>query len=607
MRARMLGWVAGSALAAAAAAFFLWQSTQAQPVRVALAAADEGRVEATVSNTRAGSVSACRRARLATPTSGRIQILAVREGERVRRGQLLLQLWNEDLVAREHAAREALTAAHSRSAEVCQLAENAVRETERARALRAWGFISEERFDRVESEARGRAAACDSARAQAKEAEARVRAAAAETARTVLRAPFDGIVAEVNGEVGEFLTPSPPGIPTLPAIDLIDDSCLYVSAPIDEVDAARLAVGMPARITLDSWRGKPFSGRLRRIAPYVLALEKQARTVEVEVEFDSPAEARHLLVGYSADVEIVLEARTQVLRIPTPALMPGNRVLVLGADGRLAEQRVQPGLSNWEYTEIRAGLAAGERVVTSLERPGVAPGARARRGAGARAVIALSGIERVFRGGGEGVHALRGVDLAIGGGEYVSIMGPSGSGKSTLLNIIGLLDRPDAGRYLLDGRDVTTLSDDERARLRRDKLGFVFQFFHLVPRLSVAQNVELPMMLAGIEPAQRRGRVARLLADYGLTERAQHRPSELSGGQCQRVAIARAAALRPAVILADEPTGNLDRHSGREVMAVLERAHAAGAVLIVVTHDPEIGARAPRRLRMVDGAIAGEG
>jgi putative ABC transport system ATP-binding protein len=221
-------------------------------------------------------------------------------------------------------------------------------------------------------------------------------------------------------------------------------------------------------------------------------------------------------------------------------------------------------------------------------------------------VIELRGIERVFRVGGEEVHALRGVDLAIGAGEYLSIMGPSGSGKSTLLSIIGLLDRPDAGRYSLAGRDVTSLSDDEQAAVRRGKLGFVFQFFHLVPRLSAEQNIELPMVLAGLEPAERRRRLDRMLEDYGLKERARHRPAELSGGQAQRVAIARALAMQPAVILADEPTGNLDRATSRDVMAVLERAHQAGAIHFLVTHDAEIGARARRRLRMVDGAIASD-
>jgi putative ABC transport system ATP-binding protein len=221
-------------------------------------------------------------------------------------------------------------------------------------------------------------------------------------------------------------------------------------------------------------------------------------------------------------------------------------------------------------------------------------------------MIGLQGIERVFRVGGEQVHALRGVDLEITAGEYLSIMGPSGSGKSTLLNIIGLLDRPSAGRYLLDARDVTGLSDDDQARVRREKIGFVFQFFHLVPRLTAAQNIELPMMLAGIAPAERATRLGQLLADYGLADRAGHRPDQLSGGQCQRVAIARAMSMQPSVLLADEPTGNLDRHTGQEVMAVLEAVHHAGGTLLVVTHDPEIGARAHRRLRMVDGAIAAD-
>jgi len=221
-------------------------------------------------------------------------------------------------------------------------------------------------------------------------------------------------------------------------------------------------------------------------------------------------------------------------------------------------------------------------------------------------MIRLRGIERVFRVGEEEVHALRSVSLDIARGEYLSIMGPSGSGKSTLLNLIGLLDRPNAGRYEFDERDVTGLSDDEQARVRREKIGFVFQFFHLVPRLTAEQNVELPMVLAGIDPAERRERLKKLIAEYGLEARARHRPDQLSGGQCQRVAIARAMCMRPAVLLADEPTGNLDRHTGQEVMAVLERVHDGGGTVLLVTHDPEIGGRAHRRLRMVDGAVVSD-
>jgi putative ABC transport system ATP-binding protein len=218
-------------------------------------------------------------------------------------------------------------------------------------------------------------------------------------------------------------------------------------------------------------------------------------------------------------------------------------------------------------------------------------------------VIELRGIRRTFVVGDQEVCALRDVDLTIGRGEYVSLMGPSGSGKSTLLNVLGLLDRPDAGTYSLDGRNVTALDDTEQARVRRERIGFVFQFFHLVPYLTAEENVELPLVLAGIAPAERHARVAASLADMGLTNRAEHRPDQLSGGQRQRVAIARATVTRPAMLLADEPTGNLDRGSGGDVIAILEALRDSGLTLIVVTHDAELGERARRRIRMVDGRV----
>ena len=355
----------------------VWYATRPKPVAVAIALADVGRVENTIANTRAGSVMACRRAKLAPPAGGRIERLNVTEGERVRAGQVLLTLWNDDLTARERLSREQLQTAKARVREVCELAKASARDAGRARDLRARNFISQEAAERAAADAAAKQASCDSAGAQVAEADARIQASRADTDRTVLRAPFAGIVAEVNGEVGEYLTPSPPGIPTLPAVDLIDDSCLYVSAPIDEVDGAQLKVGMSGRITLDAYRGRHFGGRVRRIAPYVLAVEKQARTVEVEVGFDQPGEAKHLLVGYSADIEIVVTGRDNVVRIPTPALMPGNRVLVLGASGLLDERRIEVGLANWEFTEVKAGITRGDQVVTSLEREGVKAGASA--------------------------------------------------------------------------------------------------------------------------------------------------------------------------------------------------------------------------------------
>ncbi|HXI02438.1 MAG TPA: ABC transporter ATP-binding protein [Candidatus Saccharimonadales bacterium] len=219
-------------------------------------------------------------------------------------------------------------------------------------------------------------------------------------------------------------------------------------------------------------------------------------------------------------------------------------------------------------------------------------------------MIALRGISRIFQVGDQRVHALSDVSLDVAAGEYVAVMGPSGSGKSTLMHILGLLDRPTSGEYLLEDQQVGLLGEKEQARVRREKIGFVFQFFHLVPRMTAAQNVELPMILAGVPPSERRERITLALHDFGLADRADHRPDQLSGGQRQRVAIARATILHPSMILADEPTGNLDRSTGHEVLDLLESLWKKGLTLVIVTHDPEVGKRASRRLRVLDGRIA---
>jgi len=218
-------------------------------------------------------------------------------------------------------------------------------------------------------------------------------------------------------------------------------------------------------------------------------------------------------------------------------------------------------------------------------------------------MIDLDRISRVFRVGDEDVHALREVSLHIDAGEYVSIMGPSGSGKSTMLNILGLLDRPSSGVYRLEGEDVVALSDESQSRVRQQKIGFVFQFFHLVPRLTAAENVELPLVLAGVPPSERAPRIAQLLDEFGIAQRSRHRPDQLSGGERQRVAIARAMVMRPSVILADEPTGNLDQVTGREVIHLLETLNEHGVALILITHDPSLGGRARRLVKMTDGRI----
>ncbi len=222
------------------------------------------------------------------------------------------------------------------------------------------------------------------------------------------------------------------------------------------------------------------------------------------------------------------------------------------------------------------------------------------------ALIELQGVHRLFDVGDQQVHALNDITLSIAQGDYISLMGPSGSGKSSLLNILGLLDRPNRGSYRLEGQEIQRYSDEEQARIRRERIGFVFQFFHLIPRLSAAENIELPMTLAGIPPEERKPRVQALLKDYGLENRANHRPEQLSGGQRQRVAIGRATVMQPRLLLADEPTGNLDRASGREVVEILESLQQQGITLIVVTHDPELGGRATRQLHMVDGVIVND-
>lgn len=363
-------------LAVAAIALFSFMS-RPKPLAVVLKAVERGDVEATVSNTRAGTVKACRRAKLSPSAGGQIARLRVKKGDRVKSGEILMELWHQDMHAQEQLAQDQLRSAQTRVREACTLAETAQREAERAQELRAKGFVSQQQVERAQAEASARQAGCDGARTDVAQSLSRIDVASANLERMVLRAPFPGIVADISGEQGEYATPSPPGILTLPAIDLIDDSCLYVSAPIDEVDAAKLKVGQRSRITLDAIKGRTFGGKVRRIAPYVLDLEKQARTVEVEVEFDRLSREENLLVGYSADVEIIHDVRHNVLRIPTQTLLEGGRVLRYGDAGMLEERKLTLGLSNWEYAEVTAGLAEGDRVVASLDRQGVKNGARA--------------------------------------------------------------------------------------------------------------------------------------------------------------------------------------------------------------------------------------
>ncbi|KXB31045.1 RND transporter [Dechloromonas denitrificans] len=343
-----------------------------KPTPVVLKEVAAGKVEATLANTRAGTVEACQRTKLSTIIGGRIEYLGVKEGDRVKKGQLLLKLWNDDQQAQAALSQAQVVLAGKRVEEVCIAAVNAEKEAKRQSELREKGFVSSSREEAARTDAEVRRASCNTAKADVAQAEAKFRATRVEQGRVALYAPFDGTVAKIVGELGEYSTPSPPGVPTPPAIDLIDDSCLYVKAPMDEVDAPKIKAGQTVRITLDALPGKQIPGKVRRVAPYVSAVEKQARTVDIEVDFDQPEATGKLLVGYSADVEIILAGRDQVLRIPTAAIQEGGRVLVFNADsGKLEERQIKAGLANWEYTEVLDGLSAGDRIVTSLEKEGV--------------------------------------------------------------------------------------------------------------------------------------------------------------------------------------------------------------------------------------------
>ena len=366
--------IAFAAIAAIGAA--IWWFTRPKPIPVLVSEVQRGLVESSVANTRAGTVESCLRTKLSTIIGGRIEVLAVKEGDRVKKGQLLMRLWNDDIQAQERLARAALETSRKRVVEACTLADSAEREVKRQMELHRQGFISANAIDSARAAADARVASCATAKADVAQAEANVNLAHVQQGRTVLIAPFDGTVAKIVGEVGEYSTPSPPGVPTPPAIDLIDESCLYVEAPMDEVDAPKIKEGQPVRISLDALPGRSFSGKVRRVAPYVTAVEKQARTVDIEAVIDQPEKTGRLLVGYSADVEVILGAHADVLRVPTAALLEGGRVLVVGADDLLVERKLKTGLANWEYTEIVEGLAVGDRIVTSLDRAGVKAGAR---------------------------------------------------------------------------------------------------------------------------------------------------------------------------------------------------------------------------------------
>jgi HlyD family secretion protein len=358
--------------------YAIYYYSRPEPLSVKLTKVDRGTVENTVSNTRAGTISACRRTKLSPSMGGQISLLPVKEGERVKKGDLLIELWNKDLTAELNHTKNEVSAAKSRAVAACLQADVSEREANRIKELRKIGAASEDQTDKAVTQAKALKADCEAAKASSQMSESGIKVVEANLERTRLYAPFDGIIAEVTGELNEYLTPSPPGIPTPPAVDLIDDSCFYVTAPIDEVDAPKVKQGLEARITLDAFRGKSFAGVVSRIAPYVMDREKQARTVDVDVRFRDANVIKEMLAGYSADVEIILDSRANTLRIPTEAILDGKRVFLFDqAEGTIKERTIEKGISNWAYTEIISGLNEGDNIVLNVDIAGVEDGAAA--------------------------------------------------------------------------------------------------------------------------------------------------------------------------------------------------------------------------------------
>ncbi len=373
-KSRRLLRIAGIALVIAATGSTTWYLTRSAPQEVELVTVSRGTVEATVVNTRAGTIKACRRAKLSPAAGGQVNPSA-NQGRRP--GQRRSDSARNGMPICRHSdlSRQQLATAESRQRETCILAGNAQRESVRTQQLVEKGFVSSQRADEADATAKAQQAACTAAAAEVKRAHAQIAVSQANLERTRLIAPFSGVVAQITGELGEYVTPSPPGIPTPPAVDLIDDSCLYVSAPMDEVDAPKIRIGQTARITLDALPDQVFDGKIRRIAPYVTEIEKQARTVDVEAEFVNPTQAV-LLVGYSADIEAIIDQRENVLRIPTQVIRQDNKVWVLGQDDTLEERTLKTGLANWAYSEVLEGLSEGDQVLLSSDNGKITAGTR---------------------------------------------------------------------------------------------------------------------------------------------------------------------------------------------------------------------------------------
>ena len=360
-------------LAVVAVVIYFVMGSEQDPITVAAVHPEIRTVEQTVSNTRAGTIDACRRSKMSPAMGGQIALLHVKEGDLVQKDQVLIELWNKESKARIKETKSRVQVSERSAQQVCILSDRAQREAKRKTELLQRGLASEEATETAVSNAESQSAACDAALTQVEANQASVEVVEASLERTMLIAPFNGVIAEIEGELGEYVTPSPVGVATKPTVDLIDSSCIYISAPIDEIDAPEVVSGMTARITMDAFGDQEFPATVRRVAPYVLDLEKQARTVEIEAVFDNPDQT--LLPGYSADIEVIIDRVENVLSIPTQLIMRDNYVYVIDPETMtLTKEQIEIGIGNWQYTEVTNGLSKDDQVVLSVDREGVKAG-----------------------------------------------------------------------------------------------------------------------------------------------------------------------------------------------------------------------------------------
>ncbi len=596
---------------------------------------------------------------------GKIERLYVQEGDAIRAGQPFLQLEQQAFIAARDQWAAQLRSSETAVAKAQAMLADSEIKVKRARSLNGQGILSREQLDSSELSTTAARLELDQARDAVRQAKANLDKAADDLTKTTIYSPISGRVIKLNAEQGEVVVSGTMNNPGSVIGTIADLSEILAKVDVDETEIVNIRVGQSAVLKVDAVPGRQYHGKVIEVGSSGASKASQPDVTFFEVKIQLSDANDALRPGMSVRAEIRAAEHAKALSVPIQAVVERSTEDVAAAatsvppppmpepprrgrfrsrrpvrgqrrregrpgEGRLRRRRGQgedaAGHDRARRRDPRrdplraeAAGAGGDRAVPDAARPqgrrpagglrhhrerGPAPGGR--QGGRLMALIELVDIYKIYDMGAEKVHALNGVDLKIERGEYVAIMGPSGSGKSTLMNLVGCLDTPSAGSYQLNGVAVEELDDQELAAIRNREIGFVFQTFNLLARADALHNVELPLIYAGVGRAERRERARHALERVGLAERIHHQPNELSGGQRQRVAIARALVNHPSILLADEPTGNLDSATSVEIMSLFDELHRAGNTVILVTHEPDIAQHADRQVQLRDGRVVAD-